>query len=191
MTKLWQIALAVVGTILIPLAISSMSVATNYGGMREALQVVQEQGKSVVEQNTMIMQEITAIKLTGATQAQQLISLEGSNSLMVMKQDEMLKQYGRLEANLTALQVSSDVGDSNLMVSYDDLKKSQRELGVKLDLSNERYSEVMSDLARVEMHIRHDEGEDKFTGADGRHLIDRVDRLDAKVDKLSARSGNQ
>ncbi|ALP47457.1 hypothetical protein phiST2_0163 [Vibrio phage phi-ST2] len=187
MSKIAQVLLAIIGTILIPLAITSMSVATNYGGMQEALQVVQEQGKTAVAQNAMIMQEITDIKLTNATQAQQLISLEGSQALLVKKQDEVLVNYGRLESEVRALRNTSELGDKNLVNSVNSLKNSQTDILSKIEGTHSRYSKIETDLARVETLINIDSS-DRFTGKDGDMLNTRIDNLETKVDEIDKRT---
>lgn len=187
MSKMAQILLAIIGTILIPLAITSMSVATNYGGMQEALLVVQEQGKTAVAQNTKIMHEITNIKLTNATQAQQLIGLEGSQALVAKKQDQMLVNYGRVESEVRALRDTSEQGDRNLVDSVDRLKRSQTDIMAKIDGTHLRYSNIEADLARVETLINVD-ASDRFTGKDGQMLNGRIDNLETKVNEIDKRT---
>ena len=121
--------------------------------MREALQVVQTQGETIIQQNGDIKKEITDIKLTDATQAQQLISLEGQQSVIVKKQDEMLIQYARLETSVESLRDTSMAGDERLRKSYDALFESQKELGVKIEARNQKYGRFEADLARVETKL--------------------------------------
>lgn len=189
MSKAAQLLLAVIGTILIPLAITSMSVATNYGSMQEALQVVQEQGKTAVEQNAKIMQEMTDIKLTNATQAQQLIGLEGAQAIIVKKQYEMLVKYGSIESEVKALRSSSELGDKNLVRSVEGLKTTQSEIMTKIDGTHTRYSKIEADLARVETLINVDSS-DRFTGKDGKLLNTRIDNLETKVNEIDTRTKN-
>ncbi len=189
MSKAAQLLLAVIGTILIPLAITSMSVATNYGSMQEALQVVQEQGKTAVEQNAKIMQEMTDIKLTNATQAQQLIGLEGAQAIIVKKQDEMLVKYGSIESEVKALRSSSELGDKNLVNSVEGLKTTQSAIMTKIDGTHTRYSKIETDLARVETLINVDSS-DRFTGKDGKLLNTRIDNLETKVNEIDTRTKN-
>ncbi|AAQ64367.1 conserved domain protein [Vibrio phage KVP40] len=187
MSKMAQFLLAVIGTILIPLAITSMSVATNYGSMQEALQVVQEQGKTAVAQNAKIMQEITDIKLTNATQAQQLIGLEGAQALIVKKQDQVLVNYGSLESEVRALRSASELGDKNLVNSVESIKNTQNAIITKIDGTHSRYSKIETDLARVETLINID-STDRFTGKDGEMLNTRIDNLESKVQEIDKRT---
>jgi maltodextrin utilization protein YvdJ len=100
MNKLTQFILALVGTILVPLAITSLSVASNYGNMQEALESVKDNGKTAISQNAIIMQHITDIKLTNATQAQQLVTLERSQQAFMAAQTEKLERFVRVETEL-------------------------------------------------------------------------------------------
>ncbi|CAM0017797.1 hypothetical protein MYOV011v1_p0269 [Vibrio phage 6E35.1a] len=184
MTKFWQVALAVVGTILIPLSISSLSVATQYGGMQEALEIVQAQGETNIKQYDAIMKEITDIKLTDATQAQQLISLEGQQSLIVKKQDEMLVQYGRLGSSVESLRATSQAADENLRNSYDALYESQKELGIKIDARNQKDGRFEAELAKVQTQFEA-VNSDRFTGSEADMLKERIDALDVRVEKLT------
>lgn len=183
MTKFWQFALAVVGTILIPLSVSSLSVATQYGGMQEALMVVKKQGETTIEQNNAIMKEITDIKLSDATQAQQLISLEGQTTLIADRQSQLMVSNSKLETSLESLRLSSQAADANLRLTYDSLHESQKQLGFKIDARNQLDGTFRADLARVEALVQ-SVGSDRFTGAEAEMLKSRIDSLDVKVEKL-------
>ncbi|CAM0063311.1 hypothetical protein VPHF86_0273 [Vibrio phage F86] len=184
MTKFWQGVLAIVGTILIPLSISSLSVATSYGGMQEALVVLQDQGATTIELNTKIVQEIGDIKLTNATQAQQLISLEGQQAAIGHKQDQLLASYGKLETSVESLRVTTTAADVSLRANIATLHESQRELGIKIDARNAKDGEFAADLARVNTRLDA-VNEDRFTSSEADMLKAQIEKLDARVEKLS------
>jgi predicted nuclease with TOPRIM domain len=101
--RLTQFILAVVGTILIPLAISSLSVASNYGTMQEALESVKEDGRTAITQNAIIMENISDIKTTNATQAQQLATLERTQNAILEIQRDKFEGFVKVETQLEAV----------------------------------------------------------------------------------------
>lgn len=80
MTDKLSIALTIVGSIVLPLAITTLSMASNYGGMQETLNITAKQTSMILEQQTQLVNSISELKQADAVKT---VKIEDINQRLV------------------------------------------------------------------------------------------------------------
>lgn len=75
-----SIALTIIGSIVLPLAITTLSMASNYGGMQETLNITAKQTSMILEQQTQLVNSISELKQADAIKS---VKIEDINQRLV------------------------------------------------------------------------------------------------------------